>query len=414
MEMPGAGIGGASLATTRDRMTTAEVISLIRKASQPVGVEKACLDDAFHRVLREDVLAPEDQPVFDRSAVDGFAVRLDDSSKSFNIVETIRAGEWKPRVLARGEAVRIATGGALPSPGLRVIMREQVIAENGRMSVKDCGNETHVRYRGEDAKAGSILVQQGTLLKAGSLALLASVGHTQPLVSRRIQVAHIATGNEIVPPETTPRPGQIRDSNSTLVRAFFCPWPCVLAQFRAPEEKAQAAKIFAAAQENAGLLLISGGASVGEHDFTRALLEEAGFSILLSRTSTRPGKPLIIAHRGASLAFGLPGNPLAHFVCLNLFVRTALGAMSGSEASPPLNHATLCAELDNGGNPRETLWPAEQLRAEESALLRPLGWSSSGDLTCLSRANALIRIPPGANKLMKGQQVEFFEIKEGP
>jgi molybdopterin molybdotransferase len=386
------------------------VLGLVRANCQPLAAQREPLSAALHRVLRETVFAPEDQPAFDRSAMDGFAVRWDDPGTHFLVVDDIRAGDWKPRQLRPGETVRIATGGALPGEGLQVLMKEDVQFEADRIRVVRRDKTRHVRSRGEDARKGQVLVDAGTLLQAGSLALLASVGQSAPLVTRRPRVWQVATGNEIVPPDQTPRPGQIRDSNSTLVRAFLQQSGVETTPLRVPEDLSQAEAAIrqhAAACGAPDLLLVSGGASVGEHDFTRRLFERLGWRVHLAKTNTRPGKPLILATREDSLAFGLPGNPLAHFVCLNLFVHAALDRLAGLPERDLFTPAVLAMELASDGNSRETLWPAVACHTRGPVEITPLRWSSSGDLTCLARANALLRVPAGATRLAAGSPVTF-------
>lgn len=388
-----------------------EVLALLDTRCAPLDSERVPLAEAGNRVLREAICASEDQPPFDRSSVDGYAVRLDDGTTRFRVVDEIRAGDWKPRALLPGEAVRIATGGALPADGLQVIMKEDVRMEGDALVVMRRGSDRNIRFRGEDAKAGGVLVEAGTVLQPGTAALLASVGVAHPLVTRLPRVLHVATGNEIVPPDHTPARGQIRDSNSTLVRAFLRPWGIVPEQQRVGEDADWAKSEFRSPEsriERADLLLISGGASVGEHDFTRRLFEDLGFTIRVSKTTARPGKPLIVAHRGALLAFGLPGNPLAHFVCLNLYVRAALEAWAGQARRTGFHPGLLAADLAAEGRERETFWPAHWHLAEGAAQLTPLRWSSSGDLTALATANALIHVAAGAESLRRGSQVEFI------
>ena len=388
-----------------------EIIARVNEISQPLAAERVSLETAMGRVLREPVCAPEDQPAFDRSAVDGYAVRLDDDSSEFRIVDEIRAGDWKPRELQRGETVHISTGGALPGDNLQVVMKEDVQVSGESVRITQRSKSGNIRLRGEDARAGQALVESGTMLQPGTLALLASVGHAQPLVTRVPQVLHLATGNEIVPPEQTPQHGQIRDSNSILIRSFLQPWKIVPEQLRVPEDeavaKAESGKRKAEI-ENADLLLISGGASVGEHDFTRRLLEHFGFEILISKTATRPGKPLIVARRGNQIAFGLPGNPLAHFVCLNVFVRVALEKFSGRSVEDMFQIGMLAEKLEADGNARETFWPARFELNDGLVQLTPLRWSSSGDLTSLGTSNALIRINAGCKDVPMGAVVEFL------
>ena len=395
--------------------TVDETIATIRAHCQPLEAECVPLPQTLGRVLREAARADTDQPPFDRSSVDGYAVRLDDRATRFRIVDEIRAGDWKPRVLQPGEAVRIATGGALPSDGLQVVMKEDACVDNGHVVVVERDNEPNIRFKGEDAKEGQELVGIGTTLGPGALALMASVGCTEPLVTRLPKVLHLATGNEIVPPDQKPERGQIRDSNSTLVRAFFQQSGIEPAQVRVGEDRAaiqsalqSAIRNPQSAIENVDLLVISGGASVGEHDFTRSLLEELGYKIHVTRTTTRPGKPMIFGSRGNAVAFGLPGNPLAHFVCLNLYVRQALWRFSGGRQSPDFCQGVLATEFAAHTSERETLWPARMNFVEGEARLTPLRWQSSGDLTSLATANALVRVAPNEGPLSRGTRLPFL------
>ena len=383
-----------------------DVLALLQKCCAPLEPQRVSLSDALGCVLREDIYAPEDQPAFDRSSVDGFAVRLDDSATEFRIVDEIRAGDWKPRELQTGEAVRIATGGALPGERLQVVMKEDVTLDDAKLRVLRRSRATNIRVRGEDARRGQTLVATGTRLSPGALALLASVGCAQPLVTRAPRGLHLATGNEIISPEQTPERGQIRDSNSILVRSFLRHWNVTPTQQRLPEDETAVRAALEKLLPGTEVLLISGGASVGEHDFTRRLLVEAGFEILVGKTNLRPGKPLIVARRGATVAFGLPGNPLAHFVCLNLFVRAALERMSGERATS-FQHGQLAVALTDAANARETFWPA-RVEFSDGAKLTPLNWSSSGDLTALASANALLRVPPNQGEFPVGAAVEFI------
>lgn len=394
-----------------------EVIALLRTICRPLEAERVALSQGLGCVLREPVCAPGDQPPFDRSSMDGYAVRLDDPATQFRIVDEIRAGDWRPRPLQPGEAVRIATGGALPCDGLQVVMKEHVEVEGAIVRVTRRDADRNIRFRGEDARAGQVLVETGTVLLPGTLALLASIGCTQPSVTRLPRVVHAVTGNEIVAPEETPQAGQIRDSNSTLVRAFLQQWRVEPVQLRLPEDEVRATATLQSLVSPVGdsnnspapldLLLISGGASVGEHDFTSRLIEGLGYTIRVSKTNTRPGKPLILGQRGNTLAFGLPGNPLAHFVCLNLYLRVALEAWSGLKHRAVFRRGVLASELDAGGGPRETFWPARCLLHDEMPSLVPLRWASSGDLTSLATADALIRVGGSCGRLARGAPVEF-------
>lgn len=388
-----------------------ETIARIRSVAQALAAKRVALKQACGRVLRESIAAPEDQPPFDRSSMDGFAVRLDDTSTRFRIVDRIRAGDWKPRALSMGEAVQIATGGALPGPDLQVVIREATEVEGEWLTVRERGPERFIRFRGEDARAGDTLLQPGVRLSPGALGLLASLGQGRPLVTRRPRVLHVVTGNEIVSPDLAPANGQIRDSNSTLVRAFLEQWGVRPRQLRAAEDEEMvrgAIEGAAGGLEMLDLLLVSGGASVGPHDFTAELLARLGFALHIRRTATRPGKPMLFGTRDATLAFGLPGNPLAHFVCLNLYVRQAIQGMSGVTHDAGFLVGRLVTRFSDTPNSRETLCPAQLTTSGEGIGLKLLRWRSSGDLTALATANALVRIPPETALLPAGAPVQFM------
>jgi molybdopterin molybdotransferase len=387
-----------------------EAIAEIDSHCRPLTAVRVPLAAAFGRVLRENICASEDLPPFDCSTRDGFAILAGDTSETFRVVDTIHAAAWRPRQLDAGEAVRVATGAPLPCGGLRVVMQENVGRDGDRISIVRNERADNFRRRGEDVKAGQPLVPQGVRLDAGRLALLATAGCVQPLASPRLRVVHFTTGDEIVPPGETPKPGQIRDSNSILIRSLLQHRSCDIFQAHLPEdfEKAKS-KIENLKPEidQADLILISGGASVGDKDFTRPLLEWLGFEIVFSQVNVRPGRPLIFGVNGPRAAFGLPGNPLSHFVCFHFAVATALARLSGGTV-PKFIRGRLASRLDDPPCPRETLSPARLEFTTGEMRLHPLDWASSGDVTCFAAAKALIRVPANQNPLDAGAAVDFL------
>lgn len=387
-----------------------EAILEISSRCQPLPPVRNALEESFGRVLRETVCAPEDLPTCDRSTRDGYAILADDSSESFQVVDTLHAADWKPRQLQHGQTVRVATGAALPCANARVVMQENTERNGDRINIVKNERANNFRRRGEDVKAGQPLVPAGARLAAGKLTLLATAGCTQPRVSPRLRVLHFTTGDEIIPPDQTPKPGQIRDSNSILIRGLLEKYNCELVQKHLPENF-EAAKVESGKRkaeiENADLILVSGGASVGDLDFTRPLLEWLGFEIIFSQVNLRPGKPLIFGVNGNRIAFGLPGNPLSHFVCFHFAVATALAKLAG-ETAPKFLRGKLAETLSDATCPRETLWPSRVEFADGEIKLQPLAWASSGDVTCLAAANALLRVPANCASLDAGAEIDFL------
>jgi len=408
--VPRAGPGEGKFGVKTLLVSLDEAMAEISSHCRPLPAVGAPLAEAFGRVLRETVRAPEDLPPVDRSTRDGYAIRADDASETFCVVDTIHAADWKPRQLKSGEAVRVATGAALPCEGLRVAMQEHVERDGDKLHVLRRENSTNIRLRGEDVRQGQPLVSAGIKLDAGALALLAMVGYVEPLVSPRLRVFHFTTGDEIIPPSQTPKPGQIRDSNSILIRSLLQNFPCDVEQAHLPEDFETAKQLISTINHQLStinLLLVSGGASVGEKDFTRPLLEMLGFEIVFSQVNVRPGRPLIFGVHGNRIAFGLPGNPLSHFVCFRFAVATALACLAGGEP-PKFLRGQLAGKLDDKPCPRETLWPARWEWNDATPQLRLLPWASSGDITCLTAANALVRVPAHCAGLEDGAKVDFL------
>jgi molybdopterin molybdotransferase len=385
-----------------------EAIAEIHSRCQPLPAVRVPLTEASGRVLRETIYALNDLPPFDCSTRDGYAILADDPSEHFLVVDTIHAADWKPGQLQSGEAVRVATGAPLPCEGLRVVMQENVERNGDRIKVVKSEQTANIRVRGEDVKAGRSLVQAGGRLNAGKLALLATAGGTEPLVNQRLRVTHFTTGDEIVPPDQTPKPGQIRDGNSMLIHGLLQSASCDLEQKHLPEDfEAAWALLNPDRLATADLILVSGGASVGDRDFTRPLLERLGYAVVFAQVNVRPGRPLIFGVNGSRVAFGLPGNPLSHFVCFTFAVATALARLAGGSA-PVFLRGHLAAELDDEPCPRETLWPARLEFPGGRIGLHPLSWASSGDATCFADADALIRVPANLGSMAKGAEVDFL------
>ncbi|MFA6961930.1 MAG: molybdopterin molybdotransferase MoeA [Opitutaceae bacterium] len=369
----------------------------------PLPSERIPLASAQGRILREPILAPEDQPPFDRSAIDGYLVHVDQPAGLVLVEGAIPPGAPAPCFAPMtGTAYRILTGSALPPDNAALVMQEDT-KDTGteRIHLLQNPSTRHIRRRGSQARAGDTLLSPGQPLNAGALALLASIGATSPLVSRRPRVAHLVTGAELVAPDTAPVRGEIRDSNSTLVAALLADAGAELIwQQRVSDSRTATAEALASAlATDAEVILVSGGASVGDHDHTGALLAAQGFTIHCDKVASRPGKPFIASSRDGRLAFGLPGNPLSHFVCFHLFVKRVLARLAGT-APVPLVRATLAPRSELRPDPRETWWPCVWTDEGSSRRALTLPWRDSSDLTVLASTQGLLRVPsattPGA------------------
>jgi molybdopterin molybdotransferase len=385
----------------------------IRQRALPLPAETVPLLEARGRILREPAAAAEDMPPFDRSAMDGYAVRADDPGTEWEIIGEVRAGETKDFEVKPGTAVRIFTGARLPAENLKVIMQEDVAAEGARIRQTRPGRDAHIRRRGEDARAGEVLLPPGTPLDAAGLAVLASIGRASVSVSRAPRVFHLTTGDEIIPPDQPLGPGQIRNSNAFLIGALCREYGAGSVTHRhAPDRletmTAQLAEFGAATHD---LVLISGGSGAGKYDFTAELFRHLGAEICFRQVDVRPGKPLIFGAAGGQLVFGLPGNAMSHYVCFHLFVRLALDGLIARAAEEQIPAGFLAEALEDARNPRETWWPAQIDSREGRVELHPRPWKSSGDITRLPGSDALFRIPAGTPRLPAGARVEYLPTR---
>lgn len=373
----------------RAMLSVDDLLALIDSEVSELPAIQVPLADACGRRLAGDVRAREEMPAFSRSAIDGYALAAGSQPGRYRLAGEVRPGMPAAPVPGAGEALKVFTGSALPESGIELVMVEDATAGEDEVVIGRPSSAVHVRPRGSQAKIGDVLLPKGVFVTPGAVALLGTAGEDSPLCSPRVQAAHLSTGSELVPVSQTPGPGFIRDSNSPLISALLEEAGAVRVFHKNVSESVDDA---VAAMENleADLFLISGGASVGQYDGSAEILTRLGFVIHSSKIRSRPGKPLIFATRGAQAAFGLPGNPLSHFVCFHLFVRRAIDRMTGL-LPRRLISVRLSGEAPEP-DPRETWWPAK-IRSEGVGLVAtPLPWRDSSDLTGLPAANGLLRI----------------------
>jgi molybdopterin molybdotransferase len=393
-------------------ISLAEARAVIAGKISPLAPSPVALEMADARVLREDVRADADLPAFDRSAMDGYAVALDDDSEKFHVIGEVQPGIEPQIKIGKGECVRIFTGAHIPAGASQVLMQEHVRVENGFIFPIQRGRATNIRQRGEDARKGDLLLKSGAKLGAGELALLASLGVTSPHVSPPVRVAHFATGNEVILPSEIPKPGQIRNSNSALVASFVHKLGGEVSRSELlPDDFGRLRDEVERDEDNFDLLLISGGASVGDYDFGKKLLTALGYQIHFTQVNLRPGKPMVFATRENQAAFILPGNPVSHFVTLHVAVRLALETFSEAGESWPLAKVKLAEDFTFRPDARETFWPARMEIRDGELVVRALRWQSSGDVTGFAGANALIRFTVDSNVPKMNEPVETLLLE---
>ncbi len=356
----------------------------------PLPGELANLAEAGGRVLDEAILADEAYPSGDRSTMDGYVIGGDELPGKFSVIGEVAAGATPGKSLGKGEAMRIFTGALIPAGGGRVIMQEDVERAGDEISINGFSDQRLIRTKGSEAQPGQMLLPAGSRLGAAEIAILAQVGAVRPSLIRHPRVRHLATGDELVAPSQTPGSGQIRDTNSSLLATLLSEMGIPsLESTRVADDPAALASL---AEGDWDVLLISGGASVGDYDFGAESLRRLGFEIHFSKVNLRPGKPLTFATRGQQIAFVIPGNPVSHFVCFHVAIRLAFERLCGL----PVAWDFLTLEIAGGEevkpDSRETFWPSRVAIQNGRLVIFPKRWSTSGNTFSLAGTNALARV----------------------
>lgn len=375
------------------------ILSLV----QPLGSERLPLLNCVRRYAAEPVLATQDLPPFDNSAMDGYAVRAQDLARpktnyplSLRLIGQVAAGESFTGALGPGECVRIFTGSPLPTGADAVVMQEDtalVPTDPHQVAILEPVTPAeNVRFRGEDLKTGQTLVPRGARLGAAQLALLASMGLGEVLVGRRPTVGLLATGNELREPGQPLAPGQIYESNRATLAALTTGLGAIPRIYPLVADTPDATRsALLASLDACDITMTSGGVSVGELDFVKASFEQIGGELDFWRVAIKPGKPFVLGKRQGKLLFGLPGNPVSAFVTFLLLVAPPLLKLQGAQhVALPKRSGVLAETLVNRGDRRHFM----RVHLDETGEVRLAGRQASHLLHSLAAANALADVAP--------------------
>lgn len=379
-------------------------------AAVAMPAETVALTPAIGRVLREPVVAIRNQPPFDASAMDGWAVRHADGAAPRRIVGESAAGHGYEPTLGPGETVRIFTGAPVPAGADAVIIQEQASRDGDVLSVDAApGAGANIRRAGGDFAAGAVLLDAGLRLDPWRVSLAAAAGRPDLVVARRPRVAILSTGEEIVAPGSTPGPWQIFNSGGPALAALVAAWGAEITPLP-PVGDSEEAIAQAVADAACDLIVTIGGASVGDHDLVKPALARLGLQLHVESLKMRPGKPMWFGVlRDGRRVLGLPGNPASAMVCAELFLRPLLAAMLGAETTLPIVTARLAEDLPANG-PREH-WMRARLAVVDGVLrATPLRDQDSSLVTIFAAADALLRRPIEAAAAKAGDLVEVLPL----
>ncbi len=410
-------------------LAVSEAQRILLAAFTVLGIECISLDNALGRILAETITSPIDLPPFDNSSMDGFAVRAIDVAQAdhnrpieLDVVGDIPAGASASVSLHQGDAARVMTGAPLPVGADAVVPVEETdlpLLEAGsaappRIKIfRPVVAGENLRRRGQDARAGEILLEKGTLLRSREVALLAMLGMHKLHVYRKPRIAIFATGDELLPVGSSLQPGKIYDSNSYLLAALVRQYhgePLSKGIIPDREEDIQNC-LNQIVAEGVDLILSSGGVSVGAFDYVRAVVEKYG-SLDVWRVNMRPGKPIAFGNYRGVPFIGLPGNPVSAFVGFEVFLRPVIAKLCGMTGwSRRMQRVKTVDALISDG--RESYLRGFVWQEGETWLARLIGHQGSANLRSLVEANALLLVPSGVKSLPIGSQVTAWFLNDG-
>jgi molybdopterin molybdotransferase len=423
-----------------------EALDLVVANAGRQEVERELTGKRLGRTLAEDVIADADSPPFDKSMMDGFAVRAEDVApgRALRVVGEIRAGTDERPVISNGETAAIMTGAAIPPGADAVIVVERCRVPDGVMTtdLESCKPGANILARGEEYRQGQIVLKAGRLVGPGEMAVLASVGQIWSKVYKQPEVGVIATGDELVfYGEDSPPPGKIRNTNSPTVESLLHvagadqfifdvishdldpdappstpPWSA--ANLKVPSGLESTPDDLESLRHRirngleSDLLILTGGVSMGKADFVPQVLADLGVKQVFHKVALKPGMPVWFGTHEKGLVFGLPGNPVSVLVCFELFVTTALRARQGwADPLPRFFNAKLKADF-NYPTKRETYHPAILTFTDDGPAVAPVPWFGSADVLGASRADALVVLPVGAGEHKTGDRLRVLPLSK--
>lgn len=403
----------------RKPIPVAEAVRAVIEHATTMGTEMVSLEDAYGRVLAEPIIAKHDVPPFDRSPYDGFAIRSLDSEGAsgdnripFSVIGEIGAGYVGDKPIGEKEAYRIMTGAKIPKNADAVVMLEQTAETDGGFTLRkpfEAGE--NISYKGEDAKEGELLIEAGSLIHPGTVALLATFGYAKVNVTKQPVAGILSTGTELLDVADELVPGKIRNSNGPMIRAQLKRMgiECRSYGMMADDLDACTAIVEEAIAET-DFLITTGGVSVGDYDYLPAIYERLGAKVLFNKVAMRPGSVTTVAVLGDKYLFGLSGNPSACFTGFELFTRPAILAMMGGTAPYMPRMTAELGEDFTKPNPFTRFIRATWTLTADGVVAVPAGFNKSNAVSSIARGNCLIVLPSGTRGFAEGDKVDILLI----
>lgn len=364
--------------------------------------------DALGRVLLADQTSRLDLPPFNKSAMDGYAILTDDERDEYRLLETIAAGQTPTTRLQPGTTVKVMTGAAVPPDTGRVIMVEHTQQHGDRVKVLKQGGPANICWQAEDIRRGDTVLSAGTILNPLDIANLITCGITEVQVARRVRLAIMSTGNEIVDSPALLEPGKIMNANGPLLVGLAAEYGLVVVREQCvPDDRAEIAQALRTALDQADVVVLSGGVSAGDFDFVIEALADVGLKLHFTRVAVKPGKPMTYAAAPGKGVFGLPGNPVSVYLTFHLFVLRAVALMTGTAPGLREFRLPLASDFQRRKAERVEYVPCKLIRA---GAVKPVEYHGSAHLHALTEADGFFIVPTGVTELRAGDSVTFTPL----
>ncbi len=389
-----------------------DAIDLIFKNLSSLKVEKIKVEDALHRVIAEDIVSEIEMPPFDKSAVDGYAVKIKDTPGNLKVAYTVQAGDLPDTPLEDGEAVLVMTGAPIPKGTEAVVMREHTEEKGDSVEIpKKAKLGDNIAYKGEDIKKGETIIKKGTYITFAIISLLATLGIRYVSVKKLPSVSIMVTGSELVEPgERKIERGYIYNANAYSLHAM-CRELGISPSYKGIIPDNMNALISALKEtEPYDITLISGGVSMGDYDYVRDAILKIGGEIVFHRVAIKPGKPFLFAKKGDRLIFGMPGNPVSVMVIFQKFIAPAILRMQGVKDVFLLR----IPAVFKGSYGKKTDRPhyiGVKVENEDGILYAThIESHGSADVPAFSKADGMIEVPKEKTVLENGEEIEIIPI----
>ncbi|PCJ20752.1 MAG: hypothetical protein COB02_00145 [Candidatus Cloacimonadota bacterium] len=402
--------------TTKVKMITIEeALKTIDQFINPLKSKKIDIIDSIGFYLFEDIIAKENAPFFSNSGMDGYCIdykSYKSGLREYSQSLEIQAGSMTQVSLGSNTIARIFTGAALPLGADTIIKQEDVKLVDGKIILPEKIKQyDFVREEGSDFKSGEVLLHKGEKLNSAKISLLASQGIYQIEVFKKATLAYVVSGNELKFEGDSLEFGQIRSCNGEIFETEFKDVSKSITNLGVVRDDKKSVKEKLLQAQNYDLFLISGGASVGEYDFTKEVLLELGYKIHFQKVAIRPGKPVVFATKGDTIVFGVPGNPVSTFVASKIFLKYALVAFCGSRLKNHFFKVKLGNTIKKSSL-FEFYYRGNLIEESNQTVVYTDINQSSGALGALAQADCLVRVPIGVEKVESGDLIEVMMISE--